>query len=460
MTINPENLFLPEGVNPSAQLTRVGYFIAPDYPGRQAFICRFKDVLIHAAANLHGPQCAEQLVRLGLNKLHECFPVEKIALLRHKAIDIMRNEILTTMTAIAQHGAGLAHPFYLSDGLNLRIVYPFLTASHALPTESFPHPSDFSPHAFTQNPGYWLAYQWKESRYRLLLKWRRLSRPAYASQDLRQYNRGRPAATWSHAPHQDSWSGQASNNINVWCAIAGVNRHSSMVFYPDHYGEYFHHNPGSFYINPGQPPGKPVKLGMEDGQALVFNPEVLHSTHLNISDETRIVISARVNPGRPVFNQGPIRLERHWHLSTNIEAGRFQALVTAGKRVCHEQQVCVEQSHVECIELPLALKNSATVRVCESRKIPDNGRLRVKLEDAEVLIIRKKNLLRAFSARCPHVGVALEDGYISDQNIYCPGHAIAFNLETGQSRCSKLSLNCYAVSEKEGFICLRYPGLE
>ena len=37
----------------------------------------------------------------------------------------------------------------------------------------------------------------------------------------------------------------------------------------------------------------------------------------------------------------------------------------------------------------------------------------------------------------------MEDGFHQEENIYCPGHALKFNLLTGKSECKSLKVKVY-----------------
>ncbi|MDH3689092.1 MAG: Rieske (2Fe-2S) protein [Gammaproteobacteria bacterium] len=436
-----------------------GFFVISDYPNREQFVSQVRRAIIDAAGELHGSRCKEGLKRVGLHKLHEHFPVEQASLLRRAAMQVLRKEILTTMTKIGQDRIGLIDPFYIGDGLNLRIVYPFPVARNARSSLSHPHASDYTSNPQAGDPLTWLDGLVRRGAGRIRGVMRGLVERQHTAFDLKKYNRNLPAAAWSHGPHLDSWWGQNLNNINTWCAISGVSSENSMVLYPDMFGRDISPDPASNYIKPGYRLGRPTKIALEDGEILVFNPEILHSSHLNISDVTRIVVSARLTQNEPEYNKGALHVEDKWHVSTNISARSHFAPARFGKRSRTMKNEVLRPAQLrdesESILLAKTITGNESIRVCDRKRFPRSGRLLVKLNDAEVLIIKHMNVLRAVSGRCPHLGIDLIDGHDDGQKIYCPGHAVAFDLDTGMSSCPALGLRRYFVHEDADGVYLR-----
>ena len=76
------------------------------------------------------------------------------------------------------------------------------------------------------------------------------------------------------------------------------------------------------------------------------------------------------------------------------------------------------------------------VRVCQRGDVAD-GELRAFAVDGvtwPVIVTRVAGELIACPGVCPHEDVALADGELRDGAIVCPGHAYAFDLQTG--RCA------------------------
>lgn len=55
----------------------------------------------------------------------------------------------------------------------------------------------------------------------------------------------------------------------------------------------------------------------------------------------------------------------------------------------------------------------------------------VKLDQLRILLIREKGEIFALENKCPHFGLSMEKGAISNGNITCPWHGSSFDVRTG-----------------------------
>lgn len=76
----------------------------------------------------------------------------------------------------------------------------------------------------------------------------------------------------------------------------------------------------------------------------------------------------------------------------------------------------------------------------------------VTIANKSIVIYLNKEGLFAFSAKCPHGGTLLTEGYIDAKNcIVCPTHFYKFNLHTGREVLGKeYRLKVYKTFLKEG----------
>mgnify|MGYP001579182385 CR=1 FL=1 len=61
-----------------------------------------------------------------------------------------------------------------------------------------------------------------------------------------------------------------------------------------------------------------------------------------------------------------------------------------------------------------------------------------------IAVFRTGDRFRALKDSCPHAVVSLASGYLADDNVICPAHAWAFNLDDG--RCTQGPAACAAVA--------------
>jgi 3-phenylpropionate/trans-cinnamate dioxygenase ferredoxin subunit len=93
--------------------------------------------------------------------------------------------------------------------------------------------------------------------------------------------------------------------------------------------------------------------------------------------------------------------------------------------------------------------------VVKSSTLQEGKRIVVEFADGEcVMILRFGGRLSAFSARCPHAGYRLEDGWYDSRSIACPGHGLEFDALTGASKGDCFRLKKFEVAENGGMIVL------
>lgn len=105
-----------------------------------------------------------------------------------------------------------------------------------------------------------------------------------------------------HGPHRDSWHTHAYDGLNLWMAISHVLPGNGMTLYPGMWNKPVEYE--GISISRHQAVGKPVNLNMEPGDLLLFHGEHLHASELNVTDQTRYVISTRFVFGPPRYGEG------------------------------------------------------------------------------------------------------------------------------------------------------------
>ncbi len=80
----------------------------------------------------------------------------------------------------------------------------------------------------------------------------------------------------------------------------------------------------------------------------------------------------------------------------------------------------------------------------------DGGMVEGIFEDAPVLLLREGETVRAFSARCTHLGAPLAKGLLHDGTIRCPWHHARFDAGTGEAAGAPAlaPLSCYDVEHR------------
>jgi ectoine hydroxylase-related dioxygenase (phytanoyl-CoA dioxygenase family) len=105
-----------------------------------------------------------------------------------------------------------------------------------------------------------------------------------------------------HNPHRDSWFSHCLNTVNVWIAVGRVAAENGLLLYPEVWEHELERDGTS--VARGQPIGVPLTLPLEAGDAVVFAGEHLHSSAINVTNETRYVLSFRLTLGAPRYGDG------------------------------------------------------------------------------------------------------------------------------------------------------------
>src|SRR6266571_3945713 len=80
-----------------------------------------------------------------------------------------------------------------------------------------------------------------------------------------------------------------------------------------------------------------------------------------------------------------------------------------------------------------------------------------KVDDEEVLLVRRGDEIFAVGAQCTHYHGPLADGLIAGESVHCPWHHACFDLRTGEAaRAPALSpIACWNVERRDGRIVVR-----
>lgn len=423
-----------------AILERGEYLQLRDFAGGRETLERVRDCIFGGVAALRGADTGQALATRGLTHLHELLPPEQIGALRDHVMPRIRSDLFALTCGIARNVLRLTGEFFVDDYTILRINYPYTVAVRS-PLQA-------------ENPGIGRVSDYA----RRTAAATKTSDPVY---DPRAYHRNEPPPAWAHGPHLDTWTGHSRHGINLWWAIDTVLEENSMIFYPEMFGRPLAADPRSLYLGAGFPLPRPRKMAMSPGEMLVFNPEMLHGTHLNTTDFTRLAVSTRINPFRPRFSPSCFYAREFWHSSENLERGAFDAVIRFVREENFEdaadappppEPICHPQ-----VTLTTPLEAGRWSTVCRSEQVPVGGKLLVTAGDAQIVILRTAGGVHAVAAACPHLGIGMLDGFHDERTIYCPAHAVAFDLASGRSTCAFLTLGIYQVRECDGLLLVK-PG--
>lgn len=433
------------------------YYILENYALRNATYSKVVNSFLDSIGALEGAACREHVAASGLGQLHRYFPVEKIYLLERLVMQHLRDDLYYWSFRVGRDTLGLEHPFYIDHLIVIRIHYPFLVAREAKSIVDPPYP--ISDRLRLAGAALKNIRMLRNYVGRLKARWRAKRDKSITFNVAAAYHRNLPIPAQAHGPHIDTWYGHSYDGINLWWSIDGVNEDNTVILYPDMFGQALKYDPVSMYIAPGVSLRRPHKIAMAPGELLVFNPETLHSTQVNISDETRVAISTRLNPATPRFNsKAPFNFE-YWFCSQDLARRKFSAMSVFPAKKYHgepsitQQPAAVDEKTVR-LQYSGLLMGQTPVAVCSAGDLRTGVKVAVNLENAKILLWRDGGAVRAFSRLCPHLGIDLADGFHdpADKKIYCPGHGVAYSLSDGSSRCAAFKLREYPAYENNGQI--------
>lgn len=435
------------------------YHITDSYALRDELDAKVHQAFYQGIERLESAACRQAVERDGLRNIHKHFPVEKVELLEEHILRTLRDELYYWTYRVGAENLGLSHPFYVDHLIVIRIHYPYMVARKGGP--SLTPPMDYADRARLAlaalgNPEILVNQVSRAFRKRQKVREHKLAFNPVA------YHGEIPTPARAHGPHVDTWYGHSYDGINLWLSIDGVEEDNTVILYPEMFGRPVDYDRASMYLAPGFPLPAPTKLAMKPKDLLLFNPEMLHGTQVNISEHTRLALTTRLNPHTPRFNDdAPFNME-HWFSSEDLQHRRFGAikLFAANK---HQGEPSLEasipplDSRTRRITLEAPVEVGSTTILCRSEELAEGEKLAVDAPNLKLLVFRTKAGIKAFERRCPHRAVDLIDGYHSDSEIFCPGHGVAFSLATGKSKCADFRLLERPVIECDGRIVLERP---
>ncbi len=253
-------------------------------------------------------------------------------------------------------------------------------------------------------------------------------------------------------PHRDWWFTNPRNASVIWLALGRVRHGNGMLIYPERWGQPVDHDrfeSTGHRIDPGTPLGRPVSFALEAGDALVFHGDHLHSSEVNVTEETRCVVSFRFTLEPPVAGEG-----NRWlvYRDSRLSGGPFASLAGMRSRlsttyvrylaqrrvgyavrrrlgrVGRERPAAPGRAPSPSLWAPVDPAGHADLAVGEIRPAGP-GVCVTRLGDGSVV---------AFSRFCPHAGADLAHGVVDGGQVRCAWHHVPFDLATGASPCRSI----------------------
>lgn len=433
------------------------YAICDDYAQKDEILAKLHDAFHAGVEAFAGVEARRAVEREGLRSLHRHLPPAKVSLLEDFVNKRVRDDLYYWAYAVGHETIGLPDPFYIDLLIVLRIHYPHIVAREGGQAER--PPFDWRDRgrmvlAGLRNPAIFLNQATRRIRKRAKIREHRI---AY---DGSSFHGDLPTLARSHAAHVDTWYGHSYDGFNVWLSIDGVNKDNTVILYPELFGHKVDFDPKSMYLKPGIQLPKPTKIELEPGQLLLFNPEMLHGTQVNISEDTRVALTLRINPNVPRFNDDAPFNAEHWYSSADIAKRSFTRMSLFPANRFHGEPTVANapvkpDPHTRFVSLGETAARGENIVLAQSSELAEGDKLAVDAPGLKLFLVRTPQGVRAYDRRCPHRAVDLVDGAHDDAQIFCPGHGIAFALADGRSSCAAFKLRAFDVVESDGKIVLR-----
>lgn len=442
------------------------HYLLDDHAMKDELMAKINTAFLDGIEKFAGAVARKGVERDGLKMIHKHFPVEKVRLLEAYLMETLRDDLYYWSFKVGRETIGIDHEFFVDHLIVIRIHYPHLVArkARADAIEKPPYPTTERLRlglAALRNPKM-LLYSGKRALAKKLEERRSKKSHVY---DAKKTHGNLAIPARAHGAHVDTWYGHSYDGINLWLSIDGVNEGNTVILYPEMWGQKVEFNPVSMYLAEGQATPRPLKYAMKPGQLLILNPEMLHGTQVNISDETRVALTTRLNPFKPRFaDEAPFHFE-YWYSSEDLAKKKWGRMSVfphteyQGKPSWTAHEPYQNKNEIK-ISLDVPLERGAPVDVAAVEDLPSGFRMTVDLANARAMIWRTPSGLKAYSRMCPHMAIDLADGFQDGREVFCPGHGMSFDVETGESSCDAFKLRQFEVVEQDGRILLSRRGTD
>ena len=413
------------------------YKILKNYKHKKEFLKVSRNALYESISEICDENLAKRIQVKGYNKIHHDFPVDYLPFLNHLLKKKTEKLVYKFIANTAHDDLKLKKPFYIDKILNYRIIYPFrlvkkskLTRSvfRLLDLNNFRNVVDELKKAINNQSSYKLE---ETDKCKI------------------DYFGKLPVPCYGHSPHRDTWFGHSYGAINLWWGVAGVTKRTGLLLYPKVNAFHLEHTTNPSYVKDGYKLGKITSISLNDGELLVFDPELLHGTKLNNSDDTRIVFSGRLNPKKPKFYKDTMAAEYpFWLRSDDIRNGNYNkvfkfyrkhSLSNPPKRKLLKKEVFIK------INMNKKILPNKKYTIFNFNKIKREKIFKIFFKNSEITVVNNNKKLFAFNSQCPHLKYDLSLGHVEGAKITCPGHALNFNLKEGVSECKSFKLKKYKI---------------
>lgn len=424
------------------------YKVLNDYFNKKSFIKACELKLLESIEEISGVETRRKVELDGLDKLHKNFPVDYIPFLQFSLDEKLRNNLIRGIYDVGKNNLRY-NEFYIDKELNFRIVYPYETSLKSKLSRSLYRSIELK------------NFRNAERELFLAEKKSKNYKPQYSDKKKQEYFKGLPVPCYGHSPHRDTWFGHTYGALNLWWSITGVSSETGLVMYREVNKYDLKHTEEPMYVTDDQYLGKPTILDMEDGDLLIFDPEILHGTKLiTRSDTTRIVFSGRLNKNKPKFYKMTKAYEYpDWYFSSdiskNINNKIYNFLRKDHSTETPEKIYKKNDFKIKKININENINFKKKYKIGDLTDFDKRNRYKIIFKNYNISLIFENNNFFAFKSECPHLGFDLTTSFYDKDKgrLVCNGHAADFDKD-GNSGCKLLKLKTFNVIKQDNVIYL------
>jgi nitrite reductase/ring-hydroxylating ferredoxin subunit len=423
------------------------YKILKNYFDKDNFFQECIDSIFNKIEIISGKNVANKIRSVGLEKIHEFFPVEYIPFLQYAVHEDLKNILHRQMFQIVDIDLNFKNQFFLDQSLNFRFHYPYENEKKSKLTRKIFRCLNLK--------------NYKNSKKEFNLAKEKSKKHKLDESDISKINyfKTNNNSLYLHSPHRDTWFAHSTKGINFWWGISDVTDLNGMMLFTKVTNFDLEHEINPAYVKDLYNLGKFVVPNLKSGDLLLFDAEILHASKINTSNDTRVVFSGRINITAPKFYEYTRQVkEPFWLNSKDVKIGNFSNLLVfkrEKKNIVKKKLKKLKKNKLKIIDFHEKFTKNKKYKIV---KINNNGKslkLLLKFKNKKIAFIKNEEDTYAFEAMCPHLGYNLINSDISEGKVRCQGHGLEFDLKSGSSFCAKFKLRNYKIIKKTNYYYLQ-----
>ena len=415
-----------------------------NFSDKKKFLSAFKQSILENIEIIAGKKTANKVETSGLENMHKFFSIDYLPFLQFALEKKLKHLMYEFLNQVTIKNLKMNKNFFIDKTLNFRFNYPYSSKIKSKLTRDIYRSLNLN--NFHQTD--------KE------INFAKNNNHKFDESDLTKikYFKTKNNSLYMHSPHRDTWFAHSTNGINLWLAISKVKKDNGMLLYPRVYKYEYEHSTNPAYIKDDYNLGKPYKTILNSGELFIFNPEILHASHLNTSDKTRVVFSGRVDLQTPTFYKNSFQIkEPFWIESKDVLKKDFEKSIIfkrTKKNFVVNKRKFLTQNKIDQINFNFSFSEKEKYKIFKTnKKIREKTLLSFK--DRKIGLIKKNKELYAFNALCPHLKINLLNSEMNGNYITCQGHGIEFNIKKKKSTCGNFRFKKYKIEKKSNYYILK-----